>query len=453
MRIAKSQGNTRTELSRIAWLSLKNPNQNFYSVMHHINVESLIGCFNTLDGKKAVGIDGVDKESYGKDLAINLEGLIKRMKQMAYHPGPVRQVLIPKEDKPNATRPLGISNFEDKLVQKRVQEILESIYDPIFLDCSYGFRPERGCHDAIENLIDHLFRNEVETVIDVDLANYFNTIDHELLSEMLRMKIKDTKFLRYIDRIFKAGTLANGELVVSEEGVVQGGCHSPVLANIFAHYVIDTWLEEIVKPRMAGTIRAFRYADDLIICCRYAKDGLRIKEVLGKRLAKFKLKLNEEKTKLVAFSKSKSRQGIKQGTFDFLGFTFYLGKSRRGFIVPKLKTSGKRLSSKLKKVNDWAKKVRNQHKLHTIWKTFCAKLRGHIQYYGVSHNGRSVREFLDKATRILFKWLNRRSQRRSFDWQKFRLFMKRFPLPSANIAHQMFEGDRLVNRVIVSPLP
>ena len=302
MGIAKSQGNTRTELSRIAWLSRKNPTQDFHSVMHHINVKSLIGCFNKLDGKKAVGIDGVDKESYGKELTINLEGLIKRMKQMSYRPAPVRQVLIPKAGKTPATRPLGISNFEDKLVQKRVQEILESIYDPIFLGCSYGFRPGRGCHDAIQDLLDYLFRNEVETVIDVDLANYFGTIDHELLSEILRIKIKDTKFLRYIDRMFKAGTLTNGELVMSEEGVVQGGCHSPVLANIFAHYVIDTWLEEVVKPRMAGTIRTFRYADDLIICCRHAKDGLRIKKALSKRLAKFKLQPNEEKTRLVSFS-------------------------------------------------------------------------------------------------------------------------------------------------------
>src|SRR3989338_755455 len=223
MGIAKSQAYTITELERIAWLSQENPDQEFYSLMHHINVESLINCFNTLDGKKAVGVEGVDKESYGKNLAINLQGLIKGMKQMAYRPGPVRQVLIPNEGNATATRPLGISNFEDKLVHKRVQEILESIYDPIFLDCSYGFRPKRGCNDAIQDLTDHLFKNEVETVIDVDLSNYFGTINHTFLPEMLCVKIKDTKFMRYIDQMFKAGTLANGELVIGDEGVVQGG--------------------------------------------------------------------------------------------------------------------------------------------------------------------------------------------------------------------------------------
>jgi RNA-directed DNA polymerase len=357
---------------------------------------------------------------------------------MAYRPEPVRQVLIPKEGKPGATRPLGISNFEDKLVQKRMQEILESIYAPIFLNCSYGFRAGRSCHDAIKDLLDHLFKEEVETVIDVDLENFFGTIDHQLLKDMLCMKIKDTKFLRYISRMFKAGVLADGDLVMSEEGVPQGSCCSPVFSNIFAHYVIDTWLEETVKPLIAGRIQAFRYADDLIICCRYEKDAIRIKEVLAKRLAKFKLKLNESKTKLVSFSKSKKQQGVKQGAFDFLGFTFYLGTSQRSRIVPKLKTSGKRLRAKLNRISEWARQVRNKYKLREIWKTFCSKLRGHAQYYGVSFNARGVRKFLNRAERILFKWLNRRSQRKSFDWVTFKLFTKKYPLPPVQIHHKLF---------------
>ncbi|WP_052046214.1 hypothetical protein [Candidatus Paracaedibacter symbiosus] len=175
----------------------------------------------------------------------------------------------------------------------------------------------------------------------------------------------------------------------------------------------------------------------LVICCRYEKDAVRIREVMIKRLAKFKLELNEEKTKLVSFSKSKSKQGTRQGVFDFLGFTFYLGKSRRGTIVPKIRTSGKRLRAKLKRVNEWAKRIRNQYPLKVIWQALCTKLRGHIQYYGVSFNFRGVQTFIDKATRIMFKWLNRRSQRRSFDWEHFRLFIKRFPLPSIHIVHCM----------------
>ena len=438
MRTAESQVYTDTALAEIAWLSTKDGAQVYHSLMHHINESSLSRCFEKLDGKKALGADKVSKEIYGQELQANLVDLIGRMKRMAYRPQAVRQVLIPKEGRVGATRPLGISNFEDKLVQKRIQEILESIYDPIFLGCSYGFRPGRGCHDAIKALTEHLFKEEVEVVIDVDLANFFGTIDHQVLKDMLSVKIKDKKFLRYISRMFKAGVLAEGELIVSEEGVPQGSCCSPVLSNIVAHYVIDMWIEETVKPRTRGMIKVFRYADDLVVCCRFEKDAVKVREALGKRLAKYKLKLNEEKTKMVSFSKKKSTQGIKQGAFDFLGFTFYLGKSLKGRVIPKLKTSGKRFRSKLNRVNEWARQVRNKAPLKVIWKTFCAKLRGHVQYYGVSFNSKSVSSFVKQARRIMFKWLNRRSQRKSFGWSKFELFTRKFPLPAVKVHHKLF---------------
>ena len=438
MRTSESQENTDTGLTEIAWLSSQNPDQVFHSLMHHINVGSLRHCFEKLDGRKALGVDQISKETYGGNLLANLEDLIARMKRMAYRPGAIRQVLIPKEGKPGATRPLGISNFEDKLVQKRVQEILESIYEPIFLECSYGFRPGRGCHDAIKALMDHLYKEEVEVVIDVDLANYFGTIDHNILMEMLSIKIKDSKFLRYISRMLKAGVLAEGDLIASEEGVAQGSCCSPVLANIVAHYVIDTWIEETVKPLASGTVKMFRYADDVVICCRFEKDAIEVREALEKRLEKFKLALNKEKTKMVYFSKKESRQGIKQGAFDCLGFTIYLGKSKKGWVIPKLKTNGKRFRSKLKRVNDWARQIRNRAPLRQIWKAFCAKLRGHIQYYGVTFNGKQVARFIQWTTRTMFKWLNRRSQRKSFDWKKFELFKEKFPLPAAKIYQRLF---------------
>jgi len=360
------------------------------------------------------------------------------MKRMAYRPQAVRQVLIPKEGKAGATRPLGISNFEDKLIQSRMQAILESIYEPIFLDCSYGFRPGKSCHDAIQDLHSHLYACEVEMVIDVDLANFFGTIDHAILKDILSVKIKDSKFMRYISRMLKAGVLAEGELLVSDEGVPQGSCCSPALSNIVAHYVIDEWLEEVVKPLLVGAMKVFRYADDLVICCQYEADTNRVKKALGKRLAKYKLKLNEDKTKMVRFSKNKSRQGVKQETFDFLGFTFYLGKSLKGTIIPKMKTCGKRYRSKLKRVNDWARQIRNRESLRTIWKIFCAKLRGHVQYYGVSFNGKCIGKFLREAEGIMFKWLNRRSQRKSFGWDKFKLFIGKYPLPKVIIHHKLF---------------
>jgi RNA-directed DNA polymerase len=438
MRAPESQINTDTALAEIAWLSANNPHQVYHSLMHQINVESLSRCFDRLDGRKAVGVDQINKTMYGENLAANLEDLIARMKRMAYRPGPVREVRIPKEGKKGATRPLGISNFEDKLVQKRMQDILESIYEPLFFDFSYGFRPKRSCHDAVKDLRKHLFKEEVEVVIDVDLANFFGKIDHDIVKDMLSMKIKDSKFMRYITRMFKSGVLADGELSMNEEGVVQGSCCSPVISNIVAHYVIDTWLEETVKPLMKGMVKAFRYADDLVICCRYEEDAKRIKRVLGKRLAKYKLELNEEKTSMVKFSKSNFRRGIKQGSFEFLGFRFYLGKTLKGGTIPKVKTSGKRFRSKLNNVKAWAKQIRNKIPLGEIWKTFCAKLRGHVQYYGVSFNFNMVAKFLYEARKIIFKWLNRRSQRKSFDWNKFDLFVKKHPLPQAKIVHRLF---------------
>jgi group II intron reverse transcriptase/maturase len=438
MRAPESQGNTDTALAEIAWLSANNPNQVYHSLMHQINVESLSRCFDRLDGRKAVGVDQINKAKYGENLTANLEELIGRMKRMAYRPGPVREVLIPKEGKEGATRSLGISNFEDKLVQKRMQDILESIYEPLFLDFSYGFRPNRSCHQAMKELSEHLFKEEVEVVIDVDLANFFDKIDHKIVIDLLGMKIKDSKFMRYISRMFKSGVLAEGELSMSDEGVVQGSCCSPIISNIVAHYVIDTWLEETVKPLMKGKVTPFRWADDLVICCRYEEDAKRIKNVLWKRLAKYKLELNEEKTNMVSFSKNSYRRGIKQGSFEFLGFQFYLGKSLKGVTIPKVKTSGKRLRSKLNRVTAWAKQVRNKIPLGKIWKIFCAKLRGHVQYYGVSFNFKMVSKFLYAAKVILFKWLNRRSQRKSFDWNKFNLFVKKHPLPTAKIVHRLF---------------
>jgi RNA-directed DNA polymerase len=255
-----------TELTKIAWMSAQNPHQEFHSLMHHFNVVSLCRCYHELDGGKAIGVDRVSKIAYGENLQENVNELVAQMKQMAYRPGPVRQVLIPKEGKPGATRPLGISNFADKLVQKRMHEILDSIYEPLFLNCTYGFRQNRGCHDAIKDLHKYLYQNEVESIIDVDLANYFGMIGHQVAEEILRKKIKDTKLLRYIKRMFKSGVLADGELMISEEGVVQGSCCSPIIANIVAHYVVDTWIEDTVKPLSAGKVESFRYADDSAPC-------------------------------------------------------------------------------------------------------------------------------------------------------------------------------------------
>jgi group II intron reverse transcriptase/maturase len=383
-------------------------------------------------------MDGVSKADYAEHLEANLQDLVGRMKRMTYRPLPVRQALIPKEGQPGAKRPLGIRVLEDKIVQKMMQKVLESIYEPLFLDCSYGFRPGRGCHEAIQALYGHLFRYDVQVVIDVDLANYFGAIDHRLLVDRLSEKIGDERLMRYLIRLFKAGIRAEGELTVSDEGLPQGSIGSPVLANVFAHYVIDTWFEDTVKRHCKGRVALFRYADDAIICCQYGQDATRIKVALGERLTKYHLHLNEEKTRLVPFAKEAQRRGDQQGAFDLLGFTFYWGRSRRGAVIPKLRTSGKRVRSKLKRVDEWARRVRKVLPLQQIWAVFRAKLRGHIPYYAVSFNGKAVNEFIYQATRNLFRHLNRRSQRKSFTWEQFDHFRKAHPLPPVKIYHRLF---------------
>lgn len=430
--------NTETKLARVAWLSAKDPQKEFTSLMHFYNEESLLKCYQKLDRKKAVGLDKVTKDQYGKNLIGNLRDLLERMKKMAYRPGNIREVLIEKDDKPGAYRPLGISNFEDKIIQMQTTKILESIYDPIFSNSSYGFRSGKSCHDAIRDLTHYLFYNENETVIDIDMANFFGTIDHKILEDFMRMKIKDPKFMRYILRMFKAGILSEGELKITEEGVPQGSVCSPIMANIYAHHVIDTWIERDVQPKCQGRVKLFRYADDAIICCENSKDAQKIMDVLDKRLAKFKLKLNEDKTKVVSFSKAKAREGRQQGTFDFLGFTFYLGRSKRGVVIPKVKTAKKRFVTKMKRVTKWAKENRNKFKLVPLWKIFCAKLRGHIQYYGVSHNYEQIKAFTDEAKRIFFKWINRRSQKRSMNWEKFMKLCDKYPPPAVAIKYKLF---------------
>jgi group II intron reverse transcriptase/maturase len=275
-------------------------------------------------------------------------------------------------------------------------------------------------------------------VIDVDIASYFDTIDHSLLAGFLAEKIRDKRFMRYVHRMFKAGVLSEGELTVSDEGVPQGSICSPILANVFAHHVIDTWVEDIVQPRCAGRVALFRYADDMIICCAYERDAHRIRRVLGKRLAKYHLRLNDEKTRMVFFSKRAQRPGVRSPTFSFLGFTFYWGRSRRGVVIPKLKSEGSRQRRKLQRVNEWARTVRSRYPLAEIWQRFGVKLRGHIQYYGVPYNLAQVYRFRWGAVRILFKWLNRRSECKSFTWEQFGRYIEAHPLPPVRICHRLF---------------
>lgn len=426
---------TDTKLKRIAVLSRGNPKQGFNCLMPHFNKESLTKCFHELNGKKAVGIDRQTKEEYGKNLESNIANLVFRMKSMDYWPAPVREVLIPKGD--GKTRPLGISNFEDKIVQLMMSKILEAIYDPIFQDFSYGFRRGRGCHDAIKALGGHLYKSKTEAIFDADLKNFFGTISHGKLVALLGMKIKDSRFLDYVIRMLKSGVLRDGELAKTTEGTPQGSVVSPVLANVFAHYAYDSWFENTVRPMVSPAAKMIRYADDLVICGS-KKDIERIVPAFKGRTDRFSLILNEDKSKTVSFDKRQFKE-TRQGTFDFLGFTFYLGLNRTGkFVLPKVMTSRKRMREKLKVVKQWCRDNRNRPKLAEFWKYFCIKLEGHIRYYGVSFNTKGIRTFSHKAIRIFFKWANRRSQRKSLDWNGFNKFMESRAPPKCRICHNLF---------------
>ena len=438
MSATDAHATTDTVLRRIAWLSATDASKRFDSLMHLFNQESLAACFHELDGRKAVGGDGITKAHYGADLEHNLEALVQRMTHMAYRPGPVRQVLIPKAGKSGATRTLGISNLEDKVVQGMMRKVLEAIYEPRFLGCSYGFRPGRGPHDAVRALHHYLYRHEVESVIDVDIASYFDSIDQSRLLKMVSEKVADRRFLRYLARLFKAGVLTQGEMRPSDEGVVQGSACSPVLANIFAHHVIDQWFEETVTRHCAGKVTLFRYADDVVICCRYARDGQRIRKALTGRLARFGLRLNEAKTRMVAFHRPKRGERGRRPVFSFLGFTFYWGASRNGYAIPKVKTDNTRLRGKLVALTQWMKAMHSRMPLERFWVVLCAKVRGHVRYYGVTFNTRALRVFVYQATRLAYKWLNRRSQRRSFTWETFRAFVARHPLPRLAVYHALY---------------
>ena len=283
----------------------------------------------------------------------------------------------------------------------------------------------------------HLFYNDGCTVIDLDLSNFFGEISHRKLVQILELKIKDRVFIRYIVRMLKAGVATvDGEIQKGDKGTPQGSIASPVLANIFAHYALDEWLNGTVRNHVAGPLHFVRYADDGVICVKH-EDAPRVMKALESRLARFSLPLNVEKTKMVSFCRRAATKGQKQESFKFLGFSFYLGKSRRGLRIPMLKTAKKTYAAKLKEINEWCKVNRSRLKLRQLWDIFRAKLRGHIQYYGVSFNTRALHRFVHESCGIFFKWMNRRSQKRSITWQNFRSFERAFPLPKISIAHRL----------------
>ena len=435
--VTKSKITMATKLNKITQLSYQDKQVKFGKLMPLITAANLISCFNELDGNKAVGIDGKSKAAYAEDLEHNIQQLMERMKALRYRPEALREVLIPKAN--GKSRSLSISNIEDKIVQLMFSKIIEAIYEPMFCNCSYGFRRGKSAHGAIKDVIDHLSFNNVKQIIDVDLENFFGTINHKMIMSMLSHRIEDKLFLRYVSRILKTGKQTEAGVQHCEVGLPQGSILSPVLANIYAHYIIDLWLEKVAPKHIIGKVTIFRYCDDYVVCCTDTRDTRKIIRSMQKRLEKFNLKLNLEKTRVVKFNRFDFQRKIKQESFDFLGFTFYISKAiKGGFTMIKVKTSKKTIRAKLANIKQWLQRNRFAGGLRDIWQVFCRKLRGHIAYFGVTNNGRSITMFLQKARKLFFKWMNRRSQKRSFSWDKFTAFERHYPMPMVKIHHQIY---------------
>lgn len=430
-----------TELDHISDKARRDGSCRINNVAYLLNEENLAECFGQLKKGKAAGTDGVTLEEYGRNLGENLRGLVGRMKRQAYKPQPVRRSYIPKAN--GEKRPLGIPAIEDKVVQKGMTRILEAIYEADFQDCSYGFRPNRGCHQALNRLDKIIMTQPINHIIDADIKGFFDHVDHGWLVRFLEHRISDPNFTRLVSRFLRNGYMEEGKVHDVEEGTPQGGVISPVLANIYLHYVLDLWVERVVKARCRGVVEMVRYADDFVICVQYKDEAESILRELKERLAKFSLELAEDKTRCIAFGRYAKRnaeaKGVKPATFNFIGFTHFIDKTRAGKYKLGRKTERKRLAGRLKALNVWLKSVRNMLPLREVWKTLKAKLAGHFRYYGVSGNFRGIQCYWAKAVRLAMKWLNRRSQKKSFNWKTFAQYMERHPLPKPAIHHNFYD--------------
>jgi group II intron reverse transcriptase/maturase len=433
-------GKTWMKLSLISGHARRDRTFKFLSLAHLLDVEYLRDCYRSLNRNRAVGIDSISWEEYGANLDSNLVKLVSKLKRKKYKPLPARRVYIPKNEK--ETRPLGISALENKIVERGITWILESIYEQDFLACSYGFRPDRNCHQALKELNDLIMFQPVNHIVEADIKGFFDNVDHDKLMEFIRIRISDTALLDLIGKFLKAGYIDDGYLVKSDKGTPQGSILSPMLANIFLHYVLDEWFEATVKTHVRGLCELVRYADDFVCVVRYANDAARIEQALKNRFEKYGLEIHPTKSRRITFGhferENARKQNRKANTFDFLGFTHYCDISRRGRFKLGRKTSRKKFSAKCREMNDWLKGIRNLVKTKDWWKILAAKLRGHIQYYGVSENYASVARFYNLTLRMVWKWLNRRSQKRKMSMAGFREYLEHYPLPKPRIVHKFY---------------
>jgi group II intron reverse transcriptase/maturase len=416
----------------------------FTSLAHHIDLEWLLEAYRLTRKDGAVGVDGQNGADYAADLEANLRSLLDRAKSGTYQAPPVRRVHIPKAGSATETRPLGIPTFEDKVLQRAVVMVLEAIYEQDFLDCSYGFRPGRSAHQALESLQRQTMAMGGGWIVDVDVRKFFDTIDHGHLRGFLKRRVRDGVLLRLVGKWLNAGVLEDGCVTHPESGSPQGGVVSPCLSNVFLHYVLDEWFEREVRPRLKGPSFLIRFADDFVMGFAREEDARRVMGVLPKRFEKYGLTIHPEKTRLVPFERpggdptpADPSRRTPAGTFDLLGFTHYWARSRKGNRVVKRKTSASRFRRGLKALSDWCR-VNRHRPIPEQHQALSQKLRGHFGYYGITGNSIGIYRFRVEAIKRWRKWLARRDRRRAIPWDRFDRLLERFPLPKALAVHSAY---------------
>jgi RNA-directed DNA polymerase len=441
MSSASELGHVLTKQQRIAELAKQSPHMGFTSLAHHIDLRWLHAAYLRTRPDAASGVDGQTIRDYNANLPGNLQSLLERAKSGTYQAPPVRRVHIPKGAGPE-TRPIGIPTFEDKVLQRAVVMVLEAVYEQDFRPCSYGFRPGRSAHQALDSLWRQTMGTRGGWVLEVDIRKFFDTLDHAHLRDLLRQRIRDGVLLRLIGKWLNAGVLEDGNLTFPDEGSPQGGVISPLLANVYLHYVLDVWFEQEVQPRLKGRAFLIRYADDFVIGFTCEEDARRVLDVLPKRFGRYGLTIHPDKTRLLAFQppdrsdRSDSSKGSEPGTFDFLGFTHYWARSRKGVWVVKRRTAPSRFRRALTTIAQWCRL--NRHRpIPEQHQTLSQKLRGHFAYYGITGNSEGLRRFRDAVKRTWRNWLSRRTRGSLLSWDLFKRLLERYPLPPALAVHSV----------------
>ena len=439
--------NVSTIPQRIALLAQRSREFAFFSLAHYITHDWLHEAYRRTRKDGAAGIDAMTGKKYAENLQENLQNLLDRLKSGTYQAPPVRRKHIPKGTG-GETRPIGIPTFEDKVVQRAVVMLLEPIYEHDFYDGSYGFRPNRNAHQALGEVRKATMEMGGGWVLEVDIRKFFDTLDHKQLREFVSRRVRDGVLRRLINKWLKAWVMENGNVSYPETGSPQGGVISPLLANIYLHYVLDEWVEHIVRPLMRGRCRLIRYADDFVIVFENKHDAQRVMNVIPKRFAKYGLTVHPEKTRLLDFRSPNHRERKRDGgnsgggqnggggpeTFDLLGFTHYWGRTLKGNWAVKRKTQSKRLTRSVQAIGQWCRKHRHWP-VTEQWKKLCEKVRGHYGYYGITGNSGSLSTFRYLVARIWKKWLNRRNRERTLDWAPFNRLAKTNPLPTPKVVH------------------